>query len=42
MIDGAEFNRHRLLEPIGYVPSVEYEEHYYQLHQTLAVGAGVN
>jgi putative transposase len=38
----AWFNRHRLLEPIGYVPPVEYETHYYQLHQTLAVGAGVN
>jgi putative transposase len=38
----AWFNRHRLLEPIGYVPPGEYEEHYYQLHQTLAVGAGVN
>jgi len=38
----AWFNRHRLLEPIGYVPPVEYEAHYYRLHQTLAVGAGVN
>ena len=38
----ARFHRHRLLEPIGYVPPVEYEEHYYQLHQTLAVGARVN
>jgi putative transposase len=38
----AWFNRHRVLEPIGYVPRVEYEAHYYQLRQTLAVGAGVN
>ena len=38
----AWFNRHRLLEPLGYVPPVEYEEHYYQHQQTLAVGAGVN
>jgi transposase InsO family protein len=38
----AWFNRHRLLEPIGYVPPVEYEAHYYQLQQTLAMGAGVN
>jgi hypothetical protein len=34
----AWFNRHRLLEPIGYGPPVEYEEHSYQLHQTLAGG----
>jgi transposase InsO family protein len=38
----AWFNRHRLLEPIGYVPPVEYEAHYYQLQQTLAMRAGVN
>ena len=24
------FNHHRLLEPIGYVPPVEYEEAYYR------------
>ena len=24
------FNNHRLLEPLGYVPPVEFEEAYYQ------------
>ena len=28
------FNHHRLLEPIGYVPPVEYEEDYYRAQET--------
>ena len=30
------FNHHRLLEPIGYVPPVEYEEAFYRPHQAQA------
>jgi transposase InsO family protein len=36
------YNTQRLLEPIGYVPPVEYEAHYYRSQPTLAMGAGVN
>jgi transposase InsO family protein len=36
------FNNRRLLEPIGDIPPVEYEQMYYQSQQTPAVGAGVN
>ena len=36
------YNTHRLLEPIGYVPAVEYEDHYYRNHPTHAMVAGVN
>jgi putative transposase len=28
------FNHHRLLEPFGYVPPVEYEEAFYRRHET--------
>ncbi len=35
------FNNRRLLEPIGYVPPVEYEAMYYQLQMAPAMGAGV-
>ena len=30
------FNNHRLLEPIGYVPPVEYEEAYYRAQEAQA------
>ena len=36
------YNTQRLLEPIGYVPPVEYEEHYYRNQPTDAMVAGVN
>jgi transposase InsO family protein len=36
------FNNRRLLEPIGDIPPVEYEQMYYRSQQTLAVAAGVN
>ena len=36
------FNTHRLLEPIGDIPPVEFEAAYYRNQPTLAVGAGVN
>ncbi len=36
------FNTRRLLEPIGYVPPVEYEEQYYRRQDTPAMVAGVN
>ena len=36
------FNHRRLLEPIGHVPSAEYEEQYHQRHETPAMVAGVN
>jgi transposase InsO family protein len=36
------YNTQRLLEPIGYVPPVEYENHYYRNHPTHAMVAGVN
>jgi transposase InsO family protein len=35
------FNNRRLLEPIGHMPPVEYEEAYYRLQETPAMGAGV-
>jgi transposase InsO family protein len=35
------FNNRRLLEPIGHVPPVEYEETYYRVQETPAMGAGV-
>jgi transposase InsO family protein len=35
------FNNRRLLEPIGYVPPVEYEAMYYQQQMAPAMGAGV-
>src|SRR6266852_6014103 len=36
------YNTQRLLEPIGYVPPVEYEDHYYRNHPTHTMVAGVN
>lgn len=36
------YNTQRLLEPIGYVPPIEYEEHYYRSQPTHAMVAGVN
>ena len=36
------FNHRRLLEPIGHVPPAEYEEQYYQRHETPPMVAGVN
>ena len=36
------YNTQRLLEPIGYVPPVEYEQHYYRSRPTHAMVAGVN
>ena len=38
----AWYNNQRLLEPIGYIPPVEYEQMYYQDQTTPAVMAGVN
>jgi transposase InsO family protein len=35
------FNTRRLLEPIGHVPPVEYEDMYYRVQTTPAMGAGV-
>ena len=35
------FNNTRLLEPIGYVPPVEFEKLYYDTQERLAVGAGL-
>ena len=35
------FNNRRLLEPIGYVPPVEYEAMYYQQQMAPAMGVGV-
>jgi transposase InsO family protein len=35
------YNTQRLLEPIGYVPPIEYEEHYYRSQPTHAMVAGV-
>ena len=35
------FNTRRLLEPIGYLPPVEYEEVYYRGQEDLAAVAGV-
>ena len=36
------FNYHRLLEPIGDVPPVEYEEAYYRALEAQAEGVGLN
>lgn len=36
------FNNRRLLEPIGYIPPVEFEELYYQRQETPVVVAGLN
>jgi transposase InsO family protein len=42
------FNTRRLLEPLGHVPPIEYEEAYYrrqqspQSQETAAMGAGLN
>ena len=38
----AWYNTHRLLTQLGYVPPVEYEDHYYRHHPTHAMGARVN
>ena len=35
------FNHRRLLEPIGHVPPMEWEQQYYQAQETLAMVAGV-
>jgi transposase InsO family protein len=35
------FNNRRLLEPLGYVAPVEFEESYYRTHETPAVAAGL-
>ncbi|MBA4157008.1 MAG: hypothetical protein H0X65_05980 [Gemmatimonadetes bacterium] len=31
------FNHHRLLEPLGYVPPVEYEEAFYRGQETQSI-----
>jgi putative transposase len=36
------FNHRRILEPIGNIPPVEFEQAYYRLQETPAMGAGVN
>ena len=36
------FNSHRLLEPIGYIPPVEFEEHYYRGRQSTVEAVAVN
>ncbi len=36
------FNTKRLLQPIGNIPPVEFEKLYYDGHEGLAVGAGLN
>ena len=36
------YNERRLLEPIGYIPPVEFEQVYYRNQTTLAMVAGVN
>jgi putative transposase len=36
------FNTARLLEPIGYISPLEYENAYYEKQEGLAVGAGLN
>ena len=36
------FNNRRLLEPLGYVPPVEYEVGFYERQSTPAMPAGVN
>jgi len=35
------FNNRRLLEPIGNIPPAEFEESYYTVQESLAVGAGL-
>ena len=36
------FNNRRLLEPIGNIPPVEYEQEYYRIQDSPAMMAGVN
>ena len=36
------YNEHRLLEPIGYIPPVEFEQVYYRNEATPVTVAGVN
>jgi transposase InsO family protein len=36
------FNTRRLLEPLGHVPPIEYEQAYYARHETPAMGVGLN
>ena len=36
------FNNRRLLEPIGHVPPVEYEQMFYRVGETPAIAAGLN
>ena len=38
----AWYNEHRLLEPIGYIPRVEFEQVYYRNEATPVTVAGVN
>ena len=35
------FNRRRLLEPLGYVPPIEFEQAYYRSQENPATGAGL-
>lgn len=35
------FNHHRLLEPFGYVPPVEYEEAFYRRQETLSLATAL-
>ena len=37
----AWFNSQRLLEPIGYVPPAEYEEHFHSYHAPQAVAGAL-
>jgi len=42
-MDGSDwFNNRRLLEPIGYIPPIEYEMLYYQSNEKPAMVAGLN
>jgi len=36
------FNNRRLLEPIGNIPPVEYEQAYYRMAEVPAMAAGLN
>lgn len=36
------FNNRRLLEPIGNIPPIEYEQRYYRMQQAPAMAAGLN
>ncbi len=36
------FNNRRLLEPIGNIPPVEYEQEYYRIQETPVAVAGLN